>query len=410
MVFGLKLGLPRKANAEPPPRFDASPGGQGKNSGERDRGDKDRGRDERSGGGGGQTRALTVNEFVARTKKSKERGLEPTKPELVAYARYLGIDSITDGDLMWIAEESLNAPLPAEWTEHNDSQSRVFYYNVETHASSWTHPLEQLHRDTYKTIVKFRSGDLSKDEQVQQLEKFRQDMEDAEAAAHQELQVWTEHIDEQGQKFYYNHQRQRSVWTDPRPARCHQLYLQMKALRVLSKHCGQGGGAGSTSERIDRLKHLKLVGKVSAASHDDRDKSRDKDGGKKKKKKRELSELEDSYDYPLSDREMNDRDRDRGDRNNRRDRDRDSDHEGPPVPIEVRNHLLDLKKPSTAAVNEVRKAIGVADSLSPIRGGGLPGLGVNQLPAFEGDGLSSVGRTRVRAGIKLEPLEPLKAA
>merc|ERR1711879_1004230 len=55
-----------------------------------------------------------------------------------------------------------------------------------------------------------------------------------------ELQSWTEHTDDQGQKFFYNKEQKRSVWTDPRPARCHTLYLQMKAVRVLSKLCGQG--------------------------------------------------------------------------------------------------------------------------------------------------------------------------
>merc|ERR1712039_288716 len=181
----------------------------------------------------------TVNEFVARTKKCRERGLEPTKPELIAYARYLGIDPVIDADLMWIVDESLNAPLPSEWTEHHDSAGRVFYYNVHTHTSSWTHPLEQLHRDTYKGIVNFRSGDLSKEEQATELEKLRQKCEQAERDAHKELQAWTEHVDEQGQKFYNNREQQRSYWTDPRPARCHTLYLQMKALRCLSKHCGQ---------------------------------------------------------------------------------------------------------------------------------------------------------------------------
>merc|ERR1712060_956363 len=84
-----------------------------------------------------------------------------------------------------------------------------------------------------------RSGDLSKEEQDTELEKLRQKCEQAERDAHKELQAWTEHVDEQGQKFYNNREQQRSYWTDPRPARCHTLYLQMKALRCLSKHCGQ---------------------------------------------------------------------------------------------------------------------------------------------------------------------------
>merc|ERR1740138_433515 len=189
--------------------------------------------------------SLTVNEFVARTKRCREKGLEPTKPELIAYARYLGIDPITDADLMWIVDEALKAPLPSEWTEHHDSADRIFYYNVQTHASSWTHPLEQLHRDTYKSIVSFRSGDLSKEDQAIELEKLRRKCEESERDAHKELQAWTEHVDEQGQKFFYNRDQQRSVWTDPRPARCHSLYLQMKALRVLSKHCGQSAPTGT---------------------------------------------------------------------------------------------------------------------------------------------------------------------
>merc|ERR1719491_2900669 len=208
MVFGLKLGLPKKAPAEPPTSEPAS-GGKAASSGVKS--------------------ALTVNEFVARTKRSREKGLEPTKPELVAYARYLGIDPIVDGDLMWITDEALNAPLPSEWTEHHDSSDRVFYYNVQTHASSWTHPLEQLHRDTYRSIVDFRSGGLKKEGRASELEKLRRKCEESEREAHRELQAWSEHTDEQGQKFFYNREHQRSVWTDPRPAQCHTLYLQMKA-------------------------------------------------------------------------------------------------------------------------------------------------------------------------------------
>ena len=59
---------------------------------------------------------------------------------------------------MLIAEEALKAPLPLEWTEHHDSCDRVFYYNTHSHQSSWTHPLEQVHRDTYKIIVTCKIG------------------------------------------------------------------------------------------------------------------------------------------------------------------------------------------------------------------------------------------------------------
>merc|ERR1719217_168967 len=201
MVFGLRLGLPKKASAAATTAASAD----GADTSVSPKATKKGGKQGGSPSPDGKSKApLTVNEFVSRTKKSREKGLEPTKPELIAYARYLGIDPVLDADLMWIADEALTAPLPAEWTEHHDSAERIFYYNTQTHASSWTHPLEQLHRDTYKMIVDFRNGKLSKEDQMVELEKMRQKCEEAENEAHKELQVWSEHTDDQGQKFFYN--------------------------------------------------------------------------------------------------------------------------------------------------------------------------------------------------------------
>jgi len=283
LATGWKRG--GKAPSEPPPGSGGGAGplkvggpGQGAPSG-------------MGGGSSGSSKALTVNEFVARTKRVREQErtkgeggerqeLGCTKQELVAYARYLGMDPVVDGDLVWIAEQALEAPLPSEWTEHHDSADRVFYYNVQTHASSWTHPLEQLHRDTYKQIIGFRSGDMPSDEQKVKLKKLQVECEDSEKKAHVELQAWTEHTDEQGQKFYYNRDKQTSVWTDPRPARCHCLYLQMKAVKVLGKHCGVsddvkdlGGtpaplGAGGGALDSDDLEHRK---KQKRKKHRDRE-------------------------------------------------------------------------------------------------------------------------------------------
>jgi hypothetical protein len=303
---------------------------------------------------------------------------------------------------MWIADEALNSPLPLEWTEHHDSSDRVFYYNVQTHASSWTHPLEQLHRDTYKRIVDFRSGSFSKEDQAAELEKMRHECDDMEREAHDQLQMWTEHCDEQGQKFYYNKEEQRSVWTDPRPARCHALYLHMKALRVLSKLCGQPaapipcerqrpvgllgnlnaeGNGGSDYERspkqnINRIQPAQLLSPVGAEGAPPAGKGQEH----RRRKKRRDGEASQPDLFPQA-----------------TSKDTDDFSNGDIKRVSA----LDMKRPTTSDVREVRAALGVGISSSQsLRA--LPELA--RLPTPPGDGLTHVGRTKVRAGIRLEPI------
>ena len=114
---------------------------------------------------------------------------------MTEYARYLGIDPAVDHDLLWIAEEALEAPLPSEWTEHFDSSDRVYYYNETTKGTSLTHPLENLYRDAYKTIVHFR-GAMSPQDRVDELRKLQQECEqmerevEREVRKHKELTEW----------------------------------------------------------------------------------------------------------------------------------------------------------------------------------------------------------------------------
>lgn len=430
MVFGLKLGLPKASKATP--AVEEPSKGKEKEAAASSKGGHEGGR---AGGRG----ALTVNEFVARTKRCREKGLEPTKPELIAYARYLGIDPITDGDLMWIADEALAAPLPSEWTEHHDSADRVFYYNVQTHASSWTHPLEQLHRDTYKQIVNFRSGDLPKEEQSTELDKTRRKTEDAEREAHKELQSWSEHTDEGGQKFFYNREKQVSVWTDPRPARCHSLYLQKRALRELSKHCGGNGadllGVGSEDPRREKLRIQQslIIGSADQLGRSKDQASREKSRDDESPGRGSRSQQADIQRSAGDESAGEGREEDRRERRKEKKRHKKDKHK-----VEARNGeelldlteddaggdpeghvdlfkkpVLDMKKPSLSAVEEVRAALGVAPPGAGGGGGGLGGSslpsisghhGLGRLPTPPGDGLSSVGRAKVRAGIRLEPL------
>merc|ERR1712039_509924 len=63
---------------------------------------------------------------------------------------------------------------------------------------------------------------------------------------------------------------------------------------------------------------------------------------------------------------------------------------------------LDVKKPSSAAVEEIRKDLGLGSSLPPVARGHTPGggHGIGRLPDYDGGGLSSAGRTKVKPGLR----------
>ncbi len=74
--------------------------------------------------------------------------------DVVAHAKYLGMDPEQESHLLWIAEAAMNAALPEGWSEHQDELGHVYFYNDATHESSWTHPtdayywrLYQVHHD-----------------------------------------------------------------------------------------------------------------------------------------------------------------------------------------------------------------------------------------------------------------------
>merc|ERR1712232_1274013 len=104
--------------------------------------------------------------------------------------------------------------------------------------SSRTHPLETVYRETYKQIVSFRNGNLSSQERVDKLHQHQLDIKQLENDVHKEIAQWTEHTDEQGNRFYFNREERQSTWTDPRPAKCQILYLRMKMLRILQSNVG----------------------------------------------------------------------------------------------------------------------------------------------------------------------------
>ena len=56
---------------------------------------------------------------------------EPTEPEIVEYAKYLGMDIRIDKDLFYIAKEGLKAPLPGRWKPCKSPGGNIYYFNFE---------------------------------------------------------------------------------------------------------------------------------------------------------------------------------------------------------------------------------------------------------------------------------------
>merc|ERR1712060_342035 len=173
---------------------------------------------------------------------------------------------------------------PSDWTEHFDSNDRVFYYNATMRVSSWTHPLEHIYRETYKTIVNFRNANMAPQERADKLRQLQAEVNQMEHDVHKEIAQWTEHTDEQGNKFYFNREERQSTWTDPRPAKCQILYLRMKMLRLLQSGSGAtqgfsdnkqmhssglGGGSHGGSDFDDPAFKRPKVGASGRAAADD---------------------------------------------------------------------------------------------------------------------------------------------
>ncbi|KAL4228939.1 hypothetical protein ACF0H5_011979 [Mactra antiquata] len=73
----------------------------------------------------------------------------PPDDEIAEYAQCIGIDPDTEPDLLWIAREGINAPLPENWKPCQDQNGDIYYFNFATGESIWDHPCDEF----YKKVV-----------------------------------------------------------------------------------------------------------------------------------------------------------------------------------------------------------------------------------------------------------------
>merc|ERR1712232_543554 len=90
----------------------------------------------------------------------------------------------------------------------------------------------------------------------EKLAHLHQEIKQMEHDVHKEIAQWTEHTDEQGNRFYFNREERQSTWTDPRPAKCEILYLRMKMLRLLQSSTGATPGFSDSKADLSRFSGL----------------------------------------------------------------------------------------------------------------------------------------------------------
>eukprot|EP00736_Rhodelphis_marinus_P004579 Rmarinus@m.1092 len=85
--------------------------------------------------------------------------------DVVQHAVYLGMDPDADSDLLWIAEESLRAPVPADYRLKQDDHG-VYYVHRRTKRRTRSHPADTYYRNLYFRKKAERRRHLLSDDSV----------------------------------------------------------------------------------------------------------------------------------------------------------------------------------------------------------------------------------------------------
>ncbi|ELT91382.1 hypothetical protein CAPTEDRAFT_100218 [Capitella teleta] len=75
-----------------------------------------------------------------------DENYQPTEEEIYDYAKVIGIDPHKESDLLWIAREGINAPLPEHWKPCQDPNADIYYFNFMSGESIWDHPCDEFYR------------------------------------------------------------------------------------------------------------------------------------------------------------------------------------------------------------------------------------------------------------------------
>ncbi|XP_071843153.1 centrosomal protein of 164 kDa-like [Apostichopus japonicus] len=76
-----------------------------------------------------------------------DENYQPNEEDNLEYAQVVGINPDIEQELMWIAREGINAPLPNDWKPCQDTGGGdIYYFNFSTGESMWDHPCDEFYR------------------------------------------------------------------------------------------------------------------------------------------------------------------------------------------------------------------------------------------------------------------------
>lgn len=79
-------------------------------------------------------------------------------PEVLDYARHLGIDPDAEPHLLELAREGLMAALPKGWLPcFHEASGAWYYYQTSTGTTTWEHPLDAVYKDL---VERARTGNV----------------------------------------------------------------------------------------------------------------------------------------------------------------------------------------------------------------------------------------------------------
>ena len=114
--------------------------------------------------GGGLAPLMSARAPVRKeVKKVSEKNKKDAKwmDMVLEYAVYLGMDPDEDGELLWIAEQALRAPVPEGWEEMMDPFGDLYFFNETTSQSTRQHPMDGYYQQLYRKMRLQRAGGLA---------------------------------------------------------------------------------------------------------------------------------------------------------------------------------------------------------------------------------------------------------